>query len=230
MDEIDIFTPHAKRKRLDTPMQPNQTNSTITLNIILDSAEKITAFRKQHRIRVYGHDIPPPISCFQELLAPHPSLASCLHTMHITEPTPIQLQAIPILQQGRDIMGCAPTGSGKTLAFLLPFFLAHPPRQGKMLILEPTRELAQQVYNVIQTLNTCAKLKTLFLSKALHMDESKRKYVSRKYGISFHFIRHFMFHRYYCIHAIVIDSGITKRIARCLRVISLLYVLFLKTQ
>jgi ATP-dependent RNA helicase RhlE len=67
-----------------------------------------------------------------------------------TQPTPIQAQAIPQLLTGRDLVGGSQTGTGKTAAFALPM-VARLARHGKLraLILEPTRELAQQVYDAI---------------------------------------------------------------------------------
>jgi ATP-dependent RNA helicase RhlE len=64
-----------------------------------------------------------------------------------TEPTPIQLRAIPLILQGRDVIGGAQTGTGKTAAFALPILSllgAHSPAP-RVLVLEPTRELAAQV-------------------------------------------------------------------------------------
>jgi ATP-dependent RNA helicase RhlE len=67
-------------------------------------------------------------------------------------PTPIQVQAIPPVLQGRDLCGIAQTGTGKTAAFALPsldYFARHPkptPIGGcRMLVLSPTRELAAQI-------------------------------------------------------------------------------------
>ncbi len=67
-------------------------------------------------------------------------------------PTPIQVQAIPHLLQGRDLLGCAQTGTGKTAAFALPILqrLAADPRRAgpkacRVLVLTPTRELAAQI-------------------------------------------------------------------------------------
>jgi superfamily II DNA/RNA helicase len=65
-------------------------------------------------------------------------------------PTPIQEQAIPIVLQGRDVLGCAQTGTGKTASFVLPMMeiLSGSRARARMprsLILEPTRELALQV-------------------------------------------------------------------------------------
>jgi ATP-dependent RNA helicase RhlE len=69
-----------------------------------------------------------------------------------TVPTPIQVQAIPYIMKGRDIMGLAQTGTGKTAAFGLPLLhrlmdIGHPPgpRKVRSLILAPTRELVSQI-------------------------------------------------------------------------------------
>lgn len=78
-----------------------------------------------------------------------------------TEPSPIQVQAIPLLLEGRDLLACAQTGTGKTAAFALPMLNRiatqgrKPFRRGvRNLILVPTRELAVQV---TESLNTYAK-------------------------------------------------------------------------
>ena len=67
--------------------------------------------------------------------------------MGYTDPTPIQLRAIPLVLEGRDIIGSAQTGTGKTAAFALPILtkLKSHERAPRALILEPTRELAAQV-------------------------------------------------------------------------------------
>ncbi len=75
-----------------------------------------------------------------------------LQNENYTTPTPIQAQAIPHLLAGRDLLGCAQTGTGKTAAFALPILnrlalsrRAPVPRKPRVLILAPTRELAQQI-------------------------------------------------------------------------------------
>lgn len=76
-----------------------------------------------------------------------------LETEGYTTPTPIQQQAIPILLQRKDLLGCAQTGTGKTAAFAIPILqLLHQegspnigPRQIRALVLTPTRELAIQI-------------------------------------------------------------------------------------
>ncbi|MFT9067016.1 MAG: DEAD/DEAH box helicase [Acetobacter syzygii] len=69
-----------------------------------------------------------------------------------TKPTPIQAQSIPLLLQGRDLLGMAQTGTGKTAAFALPLLhrLAQTPRPApkggaRVLVLAPTRELVSQI-------------------------------------------------------------------------------------
>ena len=68
------------------------------------------------------------------------------------DPTPIQLRAIPLLLEGRDVIGSAQTGTGKTGAFSLPFLSMLGKKHGKtrVLILEPTRELASQVETAVR--------------------------------------------------------------------------------
>src|SRR6266480_458532 len=89
---------------------------------------------------------------FEELKLIEPILAA-LKTEGYTTPTPIQEQAIPIVLQRKDLLGCAQTGTGKTAAFAIPIlqllYDAHANVKGhrtiKTLILTPTRELAIQI-------------------------------------------------------------------------------------
>ncbi|MEM6307164.1 MAG: DEAD/DEAH box helicase, partial [Pseudomonadota bacterium] len=85
-----------------------------------------------------------------------PRLVGTLHDAGLTDPTPIQQQAIPHALNGRDVMGLAQTGTGKTAAFGLPM-LNKMMRMGKKpapkavhgLILAPTRELAKQIRDAL---------------------------------------------------------------------------------
>src|SRR5260370_18057709 len=67
--------------------------------------------------------------------------------MGYIEPTPIQLRTIPLILAGKDVIGSAQTGTGKTAAFALPILsqLGQHRPETRMLVLEPTRELAGQV-------------------------------------------------------------------------------------
>ena len=88
---------------------------------------------------------------FQSLRIIDPILRS-LKEEGYTTPTPIQKEAIPIILQGTDLLGCAQTGTGKTAAFAIPILqllsAKHPNdkrRKIKSLIVTPTRELALQI-------------------------------------------------------------------------------------
>ncbi|HEU4557241.1 MAG TPA: DEAD/DEAH box helicase [Longimicrobium sp.] len=75
-----------------------------------------------------------------------PELLAALEVLGYEEPTPIQVEAIPILLTGSDVVGRAATGTGKTAAFALPLVQRIDPDGGvQALILAPTRELAVQV-------------------------------------------------------------------------------------
>lgn len=90
-------------------------------------------------------------------------LVNLLRHDHINEPTPIQAQAIPVLLEGRDVLGRAQTGTGKTLAFLLPIFEKIEPEQHTVqaLIITPTRELALQIAYVAKRLAPAKKVNVL---------------------------------------------------------------------
>jgi ATP-dependent RNA helicase RhlE len=87
-----------------------------------------------------------------DMLGLAPRLVAVLKEQGITDPTPIQTQAIPHAMNGRDVMGLAQTGTGKTAAFGLPMINAllkagvkPGPKTARGLILAPTRELAKQI-------------------------------------------------------------------------------------
>lgn len=89
---------------------------------------------------------------FQELNIIEPILKA-LKTKAYSEPTPIQFESIPVLLEGKDILGSAQTGTGKTAAFAIPILQnlynekkdENTKRQIKALVLAPTRELALQI-------------------------------------------------------------------------------------
>lgn len=77
--------------------------------------------------------------------------------------TPIQEAAIPAAVRGRDIIGTAQTGTGKTAAFVLPILhklLDGPRGMPRALIVTPTRELAEQIHQVIRALSTGTRLRS----------------------------------------------------------------------
>ena len=84
-----------------------------------------------------------------------PSIMAGVRALGYSVPTPIQVQVIPLVMQGRDVIGLAQTGTGKTAAFVLPILerLRSGPRgRVRALIISPTRELAEQTCEVINNL------------------------------------------------------------------------------
>ena len=78
-----------------------------------------------------------------------PRLLEAVASMGYTSPTPIQRDAIPVVLEGRDVVGCAQTGTGKTAAFVLPLMQRIPPsRRTPCARVTPTRELAGQIEEV----------------------------------------------------------------------------------
>lgn len=80
-----------------------------------------------------------------------------------TTPTPIQEAAIPVVLSGRDLIGTAQTGTGKTAAFVLPILnklLRGPRNRTRALIITPTRELAEQIHEVVRLLGAGTKVRS----------------------------------------------------------------------
>jgi len=92
-------------------------------------------------------------------------LIKAIDKLGFKEPTPVQQQAIPEVQEGRDIMVCAETGSGKSAAFLLPILermlSVKAPNSGtRALVLVPTRELARQLAKQCEKLAQFTKVES----------------------------------------------------------------------
>lgn len=93
-----------------------------------------------------------------------PAILEGLDAMGFEQATPIQEQAIPQILQGNDLIACAQTGTGKTGAYLLPvmnLLLQRKQRHNSVLILAPTRELAQQIDLQIEGLSYFTNLSSL---------------------------------------------------------------------
>ncbi|MDP2718358.1 MAG: DEAD/DEAH box helicase [Dehalococcoidia bacterium] len=107
----------------------------------------------------------------------HTSVMAGVHALGYTIPTPIQLQAIPPILQGRDVIGLAQTGTGKTAAFVLPILerLRSGPRGGvRALIISPTRELAEQTCEVIDGLGCKTQLRGVTIYGGVSMTQQIR--------------------------------------------------------
>jgi ATP-dependent RNA helicase RhlE len=93
-----------------------------------------------------------------------PKVVDGVRAAGYAEPTAIQLRAIPLILEGRDVIGSAQTGTGKTAAFALPM-ISHLGQRGglRALVLEPTRELAAQVETAIRDYARFTNLRTVVL-------------------------------------------------------------------
>jgi ATP-dependent RNA helicase DDX41 len=124
------------------------------------SEEKRASVRERENMSVQGENVPPPITSFKHMRLPN-ALTKQLELKQITKPTPIQMQGLPTVLAGRDMIGVAFTGSGKTLVFALPLIAFALMNEKKMplqrsegpigLVLCPSRELAGQTHSVIQS-------------------------------------------------------------------------------
>ena len=119
--------------------------------------EQIAAFRRSMNIRLadkHDPDVPDPLSSFAELQPPswwkskdeasfHSIFKAILRNVEAgrwKEPTPIQMQSLPVLLKRRDMIGAAPTGSGKSGAFILPSLLLTGAAQSVFYDAEPTKK------------------------------------------------------------------------------------------
>lgn len=127
-----------------------------TSAVIRRSSEDVENFREDHYITVKGDKVPKPIFQFDEVSFPD-QILSVMKKNGWNKPTPIQAQGWPMALSGRDVVGIAQTGSGKTACFLLPG-MVHIKAQPRLergdgpivLVMVPTRELAQQVQQVAE--------------------------------------------------------------------------------
>ena len=145
-------------------------SSTVVPNI--NGNVNIEEYLKTHEISVSDPNAPAPALTFVDSGLPDYLLDSL--NRKFSSPTPIQAQALPIALSGDNMVGIGQTGSGKTLAFLLPAFLhiqKERTRLGKeagaggggplVLVLAPTRELAQQINDVARQFRNVTKIRTV---------------------------------------------------------------------
>ncbi len=108
----------------------------------------------------------------------NPTLSAAIQAAGYSHPTPIQKQAIPLVLRGRDVLGLAQTGTGKTAAFLLPILQRlekAPSRPSRVLIIEPTRELAEQVNQSIADFRGKSKVRSTTIYGGVSRNTQIRK-------------------------------------------------------
>ena len=110
----------------------------------------------------------------------HPDLLRGVADLGFTEPTPIQIDAIPPAAAGRDVLACAMTGSGKTAAFVLPILQQLLAKAGakktRVLVLSPTRELAAQTAEHVEALARHTPLKGAAIFGGVAMGPQERAF------------------------------------------------------
>ncbi|XP_052860777.1 uncharacterized protein LOC128267868 [Anopheles cruzii] len=132
-------------------------------SVMARSTEEVQTFREQTQVTVMGNNVPHPCQNFEEGNFPE-YVMNEIKKQGFPRPTAIQSQGWPIALSGRDMVGIAQTGSGKTLAYMLPglVHISHqkPLSRGEgpiVLVLAPTRELAQQIQTVVRDFGTHSK-------------------------------------------------------------------------
>ncbi|VDL70682.1 unnamed protein product [Nippostrongylus brasiliensis] len=128
-------------------------------------------------------------------------LVQQLEFMKIRQPTPVQVNCIPKVLNGHDVLGCAKTGTGKTLAFVLPilneasyfstniqkiftsFQLAIDPYGIFALVLTPTRELASQIYDQFVALGKPIALKTSLVTGGRSLIDQANELTARPHVV-----------------------------------------------
>lgn len=127
--------------------------------------DEVRRFRELKEITVSGNNVPRPNHKFDEGNFPEHVLME-IQKQGFNEPTSIQAQGWPIALSGRDMVGIAQTGSGKTLAYMLPaaVHISHQERLNRgdgpiVLILAPTRELAQQIQTVAKDFGSSSSIR-----------------------------------------------------------------------
>ena len=112
-----------------------------------------------------------------------PRIMAGIRAMDYSDPTPIQHQAIPPILEGRDVMGLAQTGTGKTAAFVLPILqrlLGGSRGHVRVLIITPTRELAEQIHTNIGELGHHTRLRSVTVYGGVSMNNQIQKIARRR--------------------------------------------------
>ena len=179
--DLDFFGSH-KQERAEHAknIEASSEDKTHERTPVLTRKE-LPEFLRRFQISQRGTDVPLPLASwddFDQRWDVQPWLNNNLSAARWADPTPIQRGAIPVMLERRDLLAGAPTGSGKTLAFLLPVLQllgAHKRGGIRAVIVSPTRELAQQIYEHLQRLTAGQSFRTCLLAKAKHTAEGALK-------------------------------------------------------
>lgn len=126
--------------------------------------KNLSTIRKNLKITVEGRNIPPPIDSFSKMKLPK-VVIKALNFLKIIEPTSIQMQCLPIILSGRDVLAVAGAGLGKSFVFIIPILmlalyeeLKNPIGKNNTgpfaAIIVPNRELANQINDLFEKINS----------------------------------------------------------------------------
>ncbi|KAL2017816.1 hypothetical protein VTK56DRAFT_1618 [Thermocarpiscus australiensis] len=176
-DPASILAMAAKKKKKDIPtidyskieLNPIRKNFWVEpLELSQMTDEEAAELRLElDGIKVSGKNVPKPVQKWSQCGLTRPILDT-IEKLGYEKPTPIQMQALPVIMSGRDVIGVAKTGSGKTMAFVLPM-LRHIKDQDPVsgddgpiaLIMTPTRELCTQIYSDLLPFTKVLKLRAV---------------------------------------------------------------------
>lgn len=164
---LDFFGSHEKEREA-TKAEPAPVASRKRMPPL--SRAELPEFLRTHELKLTGTDVPLPLRTWDDLETRwhlEPWLLKNLQKGPWTTPTPIQCGAISVMLERRDLLAGAPTGSGKTLAFLLPtlqLLQKHTKLGFRAVLVSPTRELAQQIYEQLQLLTQGQAFRTCLLT------------------------------------------------------------------
>ena len=131
------------------------------------------ALRRALRIHVYGTGVPAPVQNAEQMCERfrlQPWLSTNIVSAGYHELTRVQMQSVPLMMAGREVLACAPTGSGKTAAFLIPLLarIDKPRREGvRAVCISPTQELARQTHRELIKLGRGSSIGACVLNKKL---------------------------------------------------------------
>lgn len=176
-DPSSILAMAAKKKKKDIPtidynkidLNPIRKNFWVEPHELSQMTEEEAAELRLELdgIKVSGKNVPKPVQKWSQCGLTRPIL-DAIEGLGYEKPTPIQMQALPVIMSGRDVIGVAKTGSGKTMAFVLPM-LRHIKDQDPVsgddgpiaLIMTPTRELCTQIYSDLLPFTKVLKLRAV---------------------------------------------------------------------
>uniref|UniRef100_A0A674MH13 RNA helicase n=1 Tax=Takifugu rubripes TaxID=31033 RepID=A0A674MH13_TAKRU len=155
-----------RKKRWNLDELPKFEKNFYTEHPEVQRMSQMEEFRRKKEITIRGSGCPKAILAFHQAQFPQ-YVIDVLVQQNFKEPTAIQSQGFPVALSGKDMVGIAQTGSGKTLAYLLPAIvhINHQPYPERgdgpiVLVLAPTRELAQQVQQVAFDYGKCSRIKS----------------------------------------------------------------------